>query len=410
MTGSYSVELLDANGLLRLPAEQWDELSARAIDDNPFYSRSYVLAGLGTIDARTNVRAVAIRDGESLVGLFPFRLKLWPLPLAMAAGNLYQFSSQPLIHRNHAQAVVAAWLKAIETRAVPRHWTFRHIGLSSQFLTHCQSHKGASTLDLVPFAPYGRARLTPLKGGFKSHLESVVSKSRSKDIQRSIRRLGELGELRFERQSEPELLARRIEEFLAIEHGGWKGQAGTSFLANSVHATFARRAFRSDGAARTSVDSLMLNDRPIAMSINLQAGETMFTPKCAYDEAYRKYTPGLVLEYLVIEAFYRGEDCNEMDSSTTVDGHVIRGLWNGEVPMGTVLVGPPGWETRLLAFAQQGAAAAKRATKLLLGDSKLRGLSAIARNWRRKMQVVEHHILVGGVGFIHAIEYLAPVI
>lgn len=408
MTRSYAIEVLDTNGLRHLEAKQWDELSAQALDDNPFYARTYMLAGLGTIDTNANVSAVAVRESGQLVGLFPFRLSRWPLQLATAAGNLYQFSSQPLIHRDHARAVVAAWLEAIETGAIPRRWTFRNIGLSSEFLRHVESLDGSSAPELIPFAPYARPRLTRLTGGFETHLESVVSRSRTKDIRRNIRRLGELGELRFERQAAPELVAQRIEDFLTIEHGGWKGQAGTSFLADSAHAEFARLAFCGDGAARTSVDSLVLKDKPIAISINLQAGGTMFTPKCAYDEAYRKYTPGLVLEYFVIEAFYRGNECSEMDSATTVDGHVIQGLWNDEIPMGTVLVGPRGWKTRLSAFAQQSSAAAKEATKVLIGDNKVREISVFARDWRRKIQATQHNAMVGGAGLIQAVELVAP--
>jgi CelD/BcsL family acetyltransferase involved in cellulose biosynthesis len=408
MTRSYAIELLDTNGLRNLEARQWDELSAQALDDNPFYARTYMLAGLGTIDTNANISAVAVRENGQLVGLFPFRLKRWPLQLATAAGNLYQFSSQPLVHRDHARGVVAAWLDAIETGAIPRRWTFRNIGLSSSFLRHVESLDGSSAAELIPFDPYARARLTRLTGGFETHLESVMSRSRTKDIRRNIRRLGELGELRFERQGTPEAVAERIEDFLAIEHGGWKGQAGTSFLADAAHAEFARRAFCGDGAARTSVDSLVLNGKPIAISINLQAGDTMFTPKCAYDEAYRKYTPGLVLEYFVIEAFYRGGECSEMDSATTVDGHVIQGLWNDEIAMGTVLVGPRGWQTRMSAFVQQSCAAVKKATKGLIGDSKVREISIVARDWRRKIQATQHSAMIGGAGFLHAVELVAP--
>ena len=159
MTGTYAVDVLDGAGLQQLDAAQWDELSRRAIDDNPFYARSYVLAGLETIDGDGALQAVAVREGGSLVGLFPFRRKRWPLEHAMAAGNLYQFSSQPLIHRDHAGAVVGAWLGALRHRKIPRYWTFLNICLSSQFLHHCRSLGGGGLLELIPSGSYARATL-----------------------------------------------------------------------------------------------------------------------------------------------------------------------------------------------------------------------------------------------------------
>lgn len=406
---TYCVEMLDTAGLRSLDAGQWDALSAQALDDNPFYDRSFVLAGLGTIERGADLRAVAIFCDDTLVALFPYRLKRWPVQRVVAAGNLYQFSSQPLIHRDHASGAIAAWLDAIDRSVIPRRWRFVDIGLNSGFLRQCQQSGGGRLAELVPSRQYARAGLTRLDGGFEAHLNAAVSRSRIKDIQRSIRRLGEVGPLAFERARTPELVAQRLEDFLVLEHSGWKGRAGTSLLSDGEHAAFARQAFARTGSARSSVDSLLLDGRPIAISVNLQTGGTMFTPKCAYDEALRKFCPGLVLEYHVIEAFYADADCVEMDAATTVAGHVIEGLWNARKPMGTMLIGPPGKVTRFVAWAQHGRIAAREAIKAAFG-TRLRGVVAMTRNWQRRMQVVRHNIMVGGVSLIQAVETVVPVL
>jgi CelD/BcsL family acetyltransferase involved in cellulose biosynthesis len=404
----YAVTLLDADGLCRLDSAQWDALAASAIDENPFYARRYLLAGLATIDAGAAIRAVAIHHDSTLVGLLPFRMRHWPLARARAAGNLYQFSNHPLIHRDHAQGAIAAWMDAIATGSIPRRWTFRHLDQRSQFVRLCQLLGNSAGFDILPSGGYARASLVRRGQGFEAHLAGM-SRSRVRDIQRSIRRLEEQGALRFERARDPDLVAQRIEDFLAIEHGGWKGVGGTSFLSNPLHADFARMAFAGSDTERCSVDSLLLDGRPIAVSLNLQTGDTIFTPKCAYDEAWRKCCPGLVLEYFVMEAFY-GEDCLEMDSATTVDGHVIAGLWNASKPMGTVLIGPRGVTTRALAFAQQQAVASREAVKAVLGGGKLRGFATAMRSWHQRMAVARHNFMVGGVSLIHAVETLLPVI
>jgi CelD/BcsL family acetyltransferase involved in cellulose biosynthesis len=402
------IEVLNEQGLRNIEAEQWDELSRNSLDNNPFYGRSFILAGLNTIDRASGLRAVIIRssDKSQLLGMFPFRLRRFPLMRAVAATNLYQFCSQPLIHRDYSDAVIAAWTDALETKQFPHRWSFPHLDLTSRFaqrLSHLAMNK---SLRCLPLANYSRARLTRSSRNFAEHLSSTVSKSRVKDIQRSLRRLEELGEVRFERATDPALVTQRIEQFLAVEHAGWKGTAGTSFQSNAEHARFAREAFSHNGG-QTCVDSLLLDGSPIALSVNLRSGETIFTPKCAYDESYRKYSPGLVLEYLIVEAFYASDDCTDMDSSTTVDGHVIQSLWNADAPMGTLVVGPQNWGTNCIAQLHTFSRTARQRAKALHRDvvSQAQG---IARTWRRHVQRLNINIFVGGTGLFQTLEHLLP--
>lgn len=400
------VEVLHDKDIRNIEASVWDELSRNALDENPFYARSYVLAGLNTIDRASGLRAVIVRseDAGQLLGMFPFRLKQLPLTRAVAATNLYQFCSQPLISKDRADDVIAAWTDAIRTRQIPRRWSFPHVDLSSHFAQRLNFLAGSNSLRCLPLTNYRRSRLSRSSGNFAEHLRSTVSRSRVKDIQRTIRRLEELGEVRFERAADPALVTQRVEQFLAVEHAGWKGKAGTSFLSNPEHARFARQAFcPRDG--QTSVDSLLLDGKPIALSINMQAGETIFTPKCAYDESYRKFSPGLVLEYMIVEAFYARNDCTDMDSSTTADGHVIQGLWNGDVPMGALVVGPRNWGTDCIARLHTvGWAARQRAKTLSKGA--IAHAQGLARTWRRHVQRLSANIFMGSTGLVHTLEHV----
>lgn len=367
MPGKLALELVDAGDLSLVSAEQWDALSDHALDPNPFYSRRYMAAGLATIDRDTRMRAMTVHTADGrLVGLFPFRLKRFPVPVAVGAGNIYQMSGQPLIHRDHAVDVVGAWFEAMQAGRIPRRWRFPHVALDSGFAELCGRHLQTAHFDLTPLTRYRRAKLRRLSGGFEVHVKTVLSKSRAKDIQRTLRRLQEVGQVEFERATETGHVRRRIEDFLVMEHGGWKGAAGTSFLSDPEHARFIRDAMHANQAVTT--DSLLLDGRPIAVSINLQAGGTMFTPKCAYDEDYRRFSPGLVLEYLVIEAFYDRDDAAEMDAATTTDGHLVQGLWNDERPVGMVLLGPDDARTKVAAQSYLALARAKTLAKSIGGD------------------------------------------
>ncbi len=346
-----SHQLLDADAIKALPAQDWDVLARETVTENPAYSRQYVLAGLETIDAGANVRAVAVSDdNERLVGLFPFRRRFlppFPWPVAVGAQNIYQFAGAPLASGRCADSVVGAWLDGLAAGAPSRFWALSNIDLGSGFLQSVQAQVAARGLGLRVVTPYRRPTLTGKAGSSTAHSAQIIKKSRVKDIERNLRRLRETGTVDFERAYEPEQVKQRIEQFLALEQSGWKGQSGTAFLSKDRDTEFARMAFGGNGP--TVVDSLLLDGTPIAMSINMSNGATLFTLKCAYDENYRKFSPGLVLEYLVVEEFFKSGAFTEMDASTTMDGHIIQEFWDSDKPMASVIIGPDDFRLDLLA-------------------------------------------------------------
>ncbi len=113
----------------------------------------------------------------------------------------------------------------------------------------------------------------------------------------------------------------------------------------------------------------------------MQARVTTFTPKCTYDEAYRRFSPGFVLEYLVIEDFYQDDGATEMDACTTADGHAISGFWNATKPIGTLIVGPDTWQTHLLARCAQATHAGRERLKHALRRLPL-------RRWSKRLAAV----------------------
>lgn len=350
-----SRRLLDADAIKALPAGDWDALSRETVTANPAYSRQYVLAGLETIDAGAPVRALAISDdNERLVGFFPFRrriLPLFPRPVAVGAQNIYQFAGAPLASRDCADAVVGAWLDGIKAGAPSRFWTLPNVDLDSGFIASVRAQMAARGLGLRAVAPYQRPSLTGRAGSFAAHNATIIKKSRMKDMERNLRRLRERGEVGFERAREPVQARHRIEQFLALEQAGWKGENGTALLSKDRDAAFARLAFggREGADGLAVVDSLLLDGNPIAISVNMSSGSTLFTLKCAYDENYRKFGPGLVLEYLVVEEFFKSGTFADMDASTTMDGHIIQELWDGHKSMACVIIGPDDVRLDLLA-------------------------------------------------------------
>ena len=382
-----SVEHVDAQGLRALDAAEWDALSTGALVENPFYAREVVLAGLDTIDSGAQIEALVVRgERRELLGLFPYERRQLPFETVDGAGNLYQPCRTPLIRREHARDIVPAWVDAVaHMQSVPRFWRFKHVDLASKLLRLAEDAVAQRGLCLISVNRYTRPHLTRLDGGLDSHIEHVMPKRRLKDIERNIRRLSKLGSLRFERSRDPEIVARRLDQFLELENSGWKGQAGTALLAKREDAGFARSAFapRSDGLSLISTDTLLIDDCPIAIGFNLQARHTAYTAKVAYDETYRRYSPGFVLEYFVIRAFYDDVTMHDMDAATTEEGHVVAALWNGHKDVGTVFIGPDDWRTRAMAALAGRVHASRQFAKSIIKgrDGRIPATAVKAMGW-----------------------------
>lgn len=350
---SVRASVIDGNDLAGLDPAAWDHLAAHALIDNPFYARQYLLAGLETIDRKSGVKALLLHDRSGrLVGLFPFRTPFGPV-LARSAANLYQFDGTPLIDRDNAEAAVNGFLRAMRDGTLPGIAILSHVHLDSTLVALIDALAPAHGMTRLATNAYPRALLTHKHGSFDRHIEAVLSKNRLKDIRRTLRRLQEMGALRLEQVTEPDAVRARVEDFLILENSGWKGQGGTSFAAVSADADFARLAFGGTTGREglTQVDTLLLDGKPIASNISIRAGATAFTPKIAYDEVLRKLSPGLARDYLIIEAFYAQKDMLGVDSAATNGNSVLLGLWDSQRQIGTLVLGPDDWRTRLVARA-----------------------------------------------------------
>ncbi len=364
---SLDHRLLDADGLGSLDPAGWDRLSAHALVENPFYARQYVLAGLATIDKDTDLRALAITgENGTLLGLFPFRRHdkvPTPFPTAFGAASKYQFCGTPLVHSELAEGVVGKWLDLIGQAEPCGLWMLPNVDLGTPLTTLIRDGARARGMSAQPVTPYQRAFLTRLPEGFEAHLETVLSKNRLKDVRRTMRRLEELGTIALEHAGASAQLKDRLEDFLRLEHAGWKGEKGTSFLSNPIDTDFARLAYVPPLAA---IDSLLLDGKPIAMKLSIRTGETAFTPKIAYDETHKKLGPGMALEYLLIEEFYRSGQPGAVDAAATAEGHSALNFFNGEKQMATLIVGRRSWQVGLLAWLLEGRERLKQRVKALL--------------------------------------------
>lgn len=149
---------------------------------------------------------------------------------------------------------------------------------------------------------------SPLDGD--EYLREAIGTRHAKEYRRLSRRLGEKGKLTIR--------SLKLEEFLALEASGWKGQRGSAMAVDRFRAAFAREAV-TNLAARdlVCIHALELDGRSIAiLVVFVEAGEA-WTWKTAYDECLGAYSPGVLLMIEMLKNHLDDPNIDRTDSCGT---------------------------------------------------------------------------------------------
>lgn len=115
-----------------------------------------------------------------------------------------------------------------------------------------------------------------------------------KELDRRLRRLRELGSVEFvvTRGCSPELLTR----YFDLEARGWKGRRGTA-VTDDPRVVRLHEEFATDVAEKNAlfVYELKLDDKTIAMCLNIRDSRQMTHWKTSFDEDYARFAPGNLL-------------------------------------------------------------------------------------------------------------------
>ncbi len=315
---------------------QWKALSERSADDNAYYSPAYAMALLETVSAKDKVRFLTVRDGASLVAFLPFQTSPMRWPPFGVAGLAWQsphtYTCAPLLDRDLAYETADTLVTALMSMR-PGTWMFPRMNTGSTTVAALVAAFERRLLKHRFIEPFKRA-VVGHGPSFDEHLKKNVASKRRRELARNRRRLSEVGHLRHRFVTGGPDLEKAVEAFLSIEAAGWKGHGGTALQCRPDSLAFARKAFTENPGCMA--DMLLLDDKPIAVSLMVKSGRTGFTVKCAYDETYRNYGAGLLLEEDALRNFLDGNFVDRLDSGTN-GSHVIDGLWPESIEVGDLM-------------------------------------------------------------------------
>lgn len=343
-------------------AHQWGDLIRRA-SANAFMNPAALKAASDTLFAAVHLLLAWDHDVEParLVGLWALQqrsvMSFWPALLEARPYN-YAFLSTPVIDPAFAAEVIPAFFAAIKDKpALPKVVSLKEMDADSLAFAEIRN----------TIAKDRHANLT-----LTQTLRPVVSReaglknsgSTRKKLRQDWNRLSALGALEVVNSRSADEVRGAYEQFLNLEARSWKGKEGTAILCNDDDTHFTRRLIGDMAATgNASVALLRLDGKAIAAQVVMYCGTTAYTWKTAFDAAYAKFSPGVLLIDKLTEQLFAGTEVKTIDSCSAETSFMSQ-LWTGRKNMVDMLV-DVGTE-RSLVFAME-------ATRQL-GYEKLRAL------------------------------------
>jgi CelD/BcsL family acetyltransferase involved in cellulose biosynthesis len=329
---AFAVEWRWLSDLLPI-ADDWRDLAVRALEPNVFYEPAFALASAAVFG--NDVGAVLVWSGtqpRKLLGFFPARIaeRHYGVKLPVLAGWTHPYGPMgtPLVEHDAAEPVIAAWLAHVAANPVlPGLLLLPLIAEEGAFAAALGRSLRRAQMRSADFGHHRRAMLEP--GEDRAHyLEQTLSAHRRRELRRSVRRFADVGALLSTTAMEPAAIAAAMDDFLALEASGWKGEAGTAASSSDEMRGFFKSAVSALAAeGKVEIDRLLLDGRAVAAAIVLRSGAGAWYWKIAYDETFSHYAPGMLLTAALTEQLADDETIMHTDSCAAPDNTMLDAVW-----------------------------------------------------------------------------------
>jgi CelD/BcsL family acetyltransferase involved in cellulose biosynthesis len=329
---SLAVEWRYLSGLEPI-ADEWRELAARALEPNVFYEPAFALPA-AKIFGR-DAGALLVWSGTSprkLLGFFPGRIepRRYGLKLPVLVGWTHPYAplGMPLVEREAAEPVIAAWLAHLaDDPELPGLVLLPLLPTDGPFTTALDAIVRRAQMPVADFNTHQRAQLVPDDDRL-FYVERTLGQHRHKELRRYVRRLGDVGALLFTTATEPESVAGAIEDFFTLELHGWKGKAGTAaVLDDGIHGFITAAVAGLAAVGKVAINRIFIDGRAIAVTITLCSADTAWFWKIVYDEKFAQHSPGVVLTFAVTEDLVEDTTLIRTDSCATANHPMIDHIW-----------------------------------------------------------------------------------
>ena len=351
---AVTVTLVRSLDELRDHRLELEDLAGDSLERNVFYEPILAEPAVRSFGAGKQLEFVLVYRSEpgapgraaQLCGFFPFeritRYRGLPVTALTSFKHLHCFLCTPLIRLNGASqtfAMALDWLVAQSGATLVELGSIGAEGPVHQLLVQeLQARRRPFWLrnwsTRAFFEPSADADA-------ERYLHGAISGLALKEVRRKERRLREQGRLVWRELELTEDARPWLDAFLRLEASGWKGRGRSALACNALESEFfVSAATTAHDRGRLMLLGLFLDDRPLALKCNFLTGDGGFAFKIAFDEAYRAFSPGFLLEIENVRRLHRRTDIRWMDSCADAQHAMINRLWPGRRTMATVLFGP----------------------------------------------------------------------
>jgi CelD/BcsL family acetyltransferase involved in cellulose biosynthesis len=296
--------LIGTIATLRPQLESWTQLASRASAD-PTYHPDATQAYLDALMPEAQVVTINVMREDGLIGALPLvsdRSHMMHVPVRRLRAPVLVDSPERfdiLCAPDDAGPAVQSIWQALTVRD---DWDVLELvalpegGPGSRLLDLARSNGYPIGRRIVRSTPY--LTLDP-----DASLERNVPAATTKflaNLRRRRRNLEKIGPVELVRRTSYD--DGFFNQFLILEHAGWKGSNGTSILSDPAMTSYYRRLAQAAAANGTLVMySLECAGEPVAMHLGLAAGGRYLVPKLAYSERHHAHAPGHLLIHDVLE-------------------------------------------------------------------------------------------------------------
>ena len=316
------------------------------LEDNLFFENTFLSAAFGRMNkSETSLLTVwETTDSERRLKMyFPIvaeKVGITGTKLWHCWSHDYAPLGVPIVNSEDANEVLARFIQLlgkIENPAFPA-LMLKDIPIAGKFASELRLELKNSGASYAEFKTNERAVLVRDDNFPSTPLVDISAKKR-RQLDRQLRRIGELGEMKLECVDAYTDIILRFEEFLSLESDSWKGRKGTSMHTIKQTAAFARQAVT--GLAQNkqcSIYSIRLDGQSIAFLIVLNSNGIFYPWKITFDKNYGQFSPGAVLMYKVSQMLENKSDFTFADSLAGTSNQLVNLLWKKRMDLGSFLL------------------------------------------------------------------------
>ncbi len=325
------------------------ELAGRALEPNPHMSPAAVAAARVVVpEDRIIILAAWLSEAlgsERLAGLWALRRQRdwrtgFSAVLTAPILPLYEVSSLPVIDRDQADDVIQAMLRHLLAASdLPRTLALPLLPLEGPSFLALQEACRVTGSRLCSYERWQRPVMRPEAGDdAERYLRRALGQGYKKRMQQ-YRAIARHGAMSFRRRR-GEAARDALRDFLALEAAGWKGEAGTAIARlPQASAYFDSLAAHFAAADTLQIDTLLLDDHPLAMGLLVESAGTRHFLKIAYDETQARHSPGRALTIAMLQADFAGTPPTFFDSGAGDGVDAGTYVWGERRLMANALIG-----------------------------------------------------------------------